>query len=212
MQMTEHGWFDLLVSCQVKPIVAGSWAQVFAKVVDDSTFSAGASEIDDFLGQVLHESDGLSRVEEGLNYNAERLTVVWPKRFPTLADAQPYARNPQSLANKVYGGRMGNTEPGDGYKYRGRGIIQITGKGNYQLVSDVLGIDLVAEPEKMAEPETALRAAIAWWEDKIPDSAMGDTLAITKRVNGGTLGLAHRQELTAKAAHEIQEVGSNDVA
>lgn len=210
MRMTEHGWFNLLVDCQVKPTVAATWASVFAAVVDDSTFSAGAKEIDDFLGQVLHESNGLQQMEEGLSYSAERLTVVWPRRFPTLESAAQFARNPEALANKVYGGRMGNTEPGDGYKYRGRGIIQITGKENYKLVSDILGIDIVTSPDKLAEPETALRAAIAWWEDRIPDSAMGDTLAITKRVNGGTLGLAHRQELTAKANQAIGE--ANDMA
>jgi putative chitinase len=175
------------------------WSIHFARVIDDSTFSAGEDEIHMFLGQVLHESGMLSGLEEGLNYSAERLMAVWPTRFPTLESAKPYARNGAVLANKVYGGRMGNVEPGDGFKFRGRGLLQVTGRDNYRAVGKILGIDLEKSPDLLSQPEMALRASIAWWEGNIPDELMGDIKKVTKRVNGGTVGLAHRVEVTDKA-------------
>lgn len=196
---TAHDWYDILIRCQVKPTVAAAWSEVFADVVKPGSFSQGDAEIDDFLGQVLHESAGLTRFSENLNYSAERLCDVWPTRFPTIEAARPYARNPESLANKVYGGRMGNTEPGDGWRYRGRGPIQLTGKDNYRAVGDLMGQDLVGLPELMEQPRYALEAAIAWWEDRIPDSMLGDTEKVSRRVNGGLIGLADRIELTHAA-------------
>lgn len=197
--MTPAEWCRILIACHVKPAVAAKWADVFADVVKPGTFSQGDAELDDFLGQVLHESEGLERLTENLNYSAERLTVVWPGRFPTKAEARPYAKNPEALANRVYGGRMGNTEPGDGWRYRGRGPIQLTGKDNYARVGDLMGQDLVSLPELMEQPRYALEACIAWWEDKIPDSMLGDPEKITRRVNGGLIGLADRQQLAGLA-------------
>lgn len=196
---TAHDWYDILVRCQVKPTVAAVWSEVFADVVKPGIFSQGDAEIDDFLGQVLHESAGLTQFSENLNYSADRLCKVWPSRFHTLADARPYERNPEALANRVYGGRMGNTEPGDGWRYRGRGPIQLTGKDNYRAVGDLMGQDLVGLPELMEQPRYALEAAIAWWEDRIPDSMLGDTEKVSRRVNGGLIGLADRIELTHAA-------------
>lgn len=196
---TAHDWYDILVRCQVKPTVAAVWSEVFADVVKPGSFSQGDAEIDDFLGQVLHESAGLIRFSENLNYSPERLCAVWPRRFQTLDDARPYARNPEALANRVYGGRMGNNEPGDGWRYRGRGPIQLTGKDNYRVVGDLMGQDLVSLPELMEQPRYALEAAIAWWEDRIPDSMLGDTEQVSRRVNGGLIGLADRIELTHAA-------------
>lgn len=199
MTRTAKEWNQILLASQVKPTVAAMWSIVFADVIGPDTFSQGDAEIDDFLGQVLHESSGLSRLSENLNYSAERLCAVWPKRFSTLADAQPYARNPEALANKVYGGRMGNTQAGDGWLYRGRGPIQLTGRDNYAAVGALLGMDLINEPELMEQPEIALRATVAWWEDRIPDSFLGDVEKVTKRVNGGLIGLADREHLTELA-------------
>ncbi len=200
---TAHDWYDILIACQVKPSVAAEWSEVFADVVGPDGFSAGDAELDDFLGQILHESQGLTRLEENLSYSAERLTVVWPSRFPTKAHAQPYARNPEALANKVYGGRMGNTEPGDAWRFRGRGPIQLTGRANYEFVGDLIGQDLTVIPELMGQPRYALEAAIAWWEDRIPDSMIGDPEKVTKRVNGGLIGLAHREDLTDAAREAL---------
>jgi len=200
---TAHDWYDILIACQVKPHVAAEWSEVFADVVKPDSFSAGDEDLSAFLGQILHESDGLTRLEENLSYSAERLTVVWPGRFPTKADAQPYARNPEALANKVYGGRMGNTEPGDGWKYRGRGPLQVTGRDNYRSVGGIVGQDLEAMPELLEQPRFALEACIAWWEDRIPDELLGDPEKTTRRVNGGLIGLAHREELTNAAREAL---------
>jgi putative chitinase len=195
-------WLEILVRCHVKPAVAARWAQVFARQVGAGTFSLGDAELDDFLGQILHESAGLTQFTENLHYSAERLCQVWPTRFPTLQEAQAFAYNPQALANRVYGGRMGNTQPGDGWKYRGRTPIQLTGKDAYRHVGALMEVDLVAEPDLLNQPDYALRAAILWWEDRIPDSMVGDPEKVTRRVNGGLIGLAdrtHRTELAQDA-------------
>lgn len=197
--LTEAEWRDVLLHCGVKAVTAVPWARVFSDVVTDTSFSKGVHEIDDFLGQVLHESAGLTQFEENLNYSAERLVQIWPKRFPTLADARPYARNPEALANRVYGGRMGNVELGDGWRFRGRGPIQLTGRDNYAFVGDLIGQDLTVMPELMAQPRYALEATIAWWEKKIPDSVIGDPEKVSMRVNGGLIGLADREHLTSLA-------------
>lgn len=199
MNLSLNEWRVALIRCGVRAATADRWAPVFASVVRADSFSMGAAEVDDFLGQVLHESGKMERIEEGLSYSAERLMAVWPTRFPTAADANLYAHNPAALANKVYGGRMGNVAPGDGYKFRGRGLIQVTGRSNYAAVGHALNMDLIGSPELLAEPDIALRASIAWWEGNIPDGIMGDITRVTKRVNGGTHGLDDRRQLTDKA-------------
>lgn len=197
-------WTEILTACGVKSATAARWAPVFAAAIRPGTFSAGEGELDDFLGQVLHESSMLERTEEALVYTtAARLCEVWPSRFRTTSDAAACVRNPQALANKVYGGRMGNVAPGDGYRYRGRGLVQVTGRDNYATVSRAIGIDLVSDPDKLSKPEAALAASIAWWEGRIPDSAMGNVRRITKLVNGGTAGLDDRARLAAKAARAL---------
>ena len=201
---TPRKWADILCACGVTPRTAARWAPVFAATIGPGTFSAGDGELGDFLGQVLHESALLERLEEGLVYTRpERLCEVWPSRFRAMADAQACVRNPQALANKVYGGRMGNMASGDGYRYRGRGLIQVTGRDNYAAVSRAIGVDLVSNPDKLSLPETALSASIAWWEGRIPDAAMGDVKRITKLVNGGTAGLDDRAKLAARAARAL---------
>jgi putative chitinase len=200
---TAHDWYNVLYMLGVEPSVAADWSEVFADVVGPETFSAGDEDLSAFLGQILHESGGLRYMTEQMNYSAERLTVVWPNRFPTKADAAPYANNPEALANKVYGGRMGNDQPGDGWRYRARTPLGITGKDNYAWLGHLLGRDFVGLPELLEQPRFALEAAIAWWENKIPDSLLGDIEKTTRRVNGGTLGLAHREDLTDKAREAL---------
>lgn len=195
--MTQLQWVSLLLSLRVRQNVAEKWAPAFAEFVTPEAFSLGKEEMDDFLGQVLHESGMLETIEENLSYSAQRLMVVWPKRFPTIEEAAPYARNPHALAERVYSGRMGNNLPGDGYKYRGRGILQITGKDNYAKVAQALGVDLLENPDLMLQPAISLRAAIAWWERNIPDGIIGNAGLVSRRVNGGTTGLADRENLTA---------------
>lgn len=197
---TAKQWADVLTRCGVKPATAERWAPVFSRHIGEKSFSAGLSELGDFLGQVLHESGMLERLEEGLTYTtADRICAVWPRRFACREDAAPYVRNPSGLANKVYGGRMGNTLSGDGYRFRGRGLLQVTGRDNYTAVGKALGLDLLTNAEMLAEPAVALRASIAWWEGNLPDSIMGDIVKVTRRVNGGTVGIEHRAQVTAAA-------------
>lgn len=203
MTRTAAEWNRILIQCRVKPTIAAAWSVVFADTIKAGSFNQGDLEVDDFLGQILHESHGLSQFCENLNYSPERLCQVWPTRFRTLADARPYARNPEALANRVYGGRMGNVEPGDGWRFRGRAPIQITGRDNYAMVGDLMGQDLTVMPELLEQPRFALEACILWWEDRIPDSMLGDPEKVTKRVNGGLIGLADREQLTALAGEAL---------
>jgi putative chitinase len=203
MKRTKEEWESILLECEVKPAIAALWSQVFADEVTEEKFSKGKEELDDFLGQILHESDHLTAFTEDMNYSALRLTQVWPNRFPTISDALPYANNPEALANRVYGGRMGNTQPGDGWKYRARSPIGLTGHDNYLWVGDKMGQDLVNQPELLEQPHYAIQAAILWWEGTIPDSMIGDAEKTTRRINGGLIGLNDRQKLVTEAGEAL---------
>lgn len=193
-------WALILAACQVSSMQVARWAPVFEEVVTDTSFSLGDAELDDFLGQILHESDGLNRLEEGLFYTTpERLMAVWPSRFKSTREATPYLRNSAELANKVYGGRMGNVDSGDGFKYRGGGLIMCTGKDNYAMLEAATGIPLVANPDMLRQPKTALQVSIAWWERRVPDEAMGNIQRVTRSVNGGTVGITDRISRTNAA-------------
>ena len=156
-----------------------------------------------FIGQCQHESANFTKLEEGLNYSASRLMAVWPSRFPNLDVANQYANNPQKLANKVYGGRMGNgnEESGEGYAYRGRGLIQMTGKEAYANCGSGLGVDFLSNPDLLSTPEYATLSAGWFWNKKgLNDLAdTGDYETMTKRINGGVLGLDDRKAKIAKA-------------
>jgi len=152
-----------------------------------------------FLAQCGHESGGFKAVSENLNYSAKGLATTFKKYFINEAGAAPYARNPQKIASKVYGGRMGNgpESTGDGFKFRGRGYIQLTGKDNYTRFAKFIGEDTVANPDLVATKYPLASAAFFFdsnilWAicDKGADSAT--VTAVTKRVNGGTIGLADR--------------------
>jgi putative chitinase len=148
-----------------------------------------------FIGQAMHESGGFKHMVENLNYSAKGLMATWPSRFPDMDTAEKYERNPEKIANKVYSGRMGNTEDGDGWKYRGRGIFQLTGKENYKNCSDGIGVDLIANPELLQEPKCAALSA-GWYYNKRNLNQYADIMDIetmTKRINGGTIGLEDRK-------------------
>jgi putative chitinase len=159
-----------------------------------------ANRLQYFLAQLGHESNGLTSREEGLNYSAARLMETWPSRFPTLDIAKQYERNPEKLANFVYGGRMGNVNPGDGYRFRGRGYIQLTGRETYREVGRVAGLDLETNPDLAAKPENAIRIACAYWTWKNinPACDVSDFTAVTKKINGGTIGLNDRLHWLSK--------------
>ena len=201
--MNSHGWTKLLLQMDAKASIAIEWGPVFASVVKPESFSSGQDEIDDFLGQIMHESAGLTRMSENLNYSAQRLMQVWPSRFKTLEDAVTCAHDPEKLANRVYGDRMGNDNPGDGWLYRGRGPIQLTGKNNYRHVGNLIGQDLVGIPDLAAQPHFALEIAIAWWEDSVPDSMLGDPSKVRQHVNNSLRGLAEVEHLAALARAEF---------
>lgn len=154
-----------------------------------------------WLGQLSVESGGFTHMVESLSYSAPRLVAVWPARFPTLGAATPYARNPEKLANKVYGDRMGNTQPGDGWRYIGRGFTQLTGRDNYATYGARIGVDLVGHPELAAEPITASLIAGAFWEAHGCNSKADadDIEGITRAINGGVVGLEERNTAVAKA-------------
>lgn len=154
-----------------------------------------------FIAQLEHES-GLKPISENLNYSAARLLVVFPKYFKTLKEAKLYERQPEKIANKIYSNRMGNGDESsnDGWKYRGRGFIQLTGLSNYSALSKSTGIDYINAPDKLLNESDAMIAALWFWSvnklNSIADE--DDILTITKKINGGQNGLAHRQELLAK--------------
>lgn len=158
-----------------------------------------------FLAQVSVESGRLTRLEENLHYSAERLMVVWPSRFKTHAEATRYAGNPQALANNVYGGRMGNVGPDDGWRYRGRGLKQLTGRANYLAYAKASGLDCVEHPELLLEPQHAADSA-AWFWARTGCSALadaGDVRALTMRINGGLTGLGERAAQAAAALRAL---------
>ena len=189
--MNTEQWRAALIELWVAPALADVWAPVFA----DNMPRMGSRSRAHFVSQVLHESGGLRYLAENLNYSAERLCAVWPKRFPNADRARPYAHDPEKLANYVYAGRMGNTEPGDGWKYFGRGLIQITGRSNYALMQELTGLQTLDDPDLLCEPGPALLSAVAWWGETVPDAENLSVDQVTRRVNGGLNGLADRQRL-----------------
>jgi putative chitinase len=147
-----------------------------------------------FIGQCMHESGGFKFLKENLNYSAKALMNTWPSRFPDADTAEKFERQPEKIANKVYSGRMGNTEDGDGAKYIGRGLIQLTGKDNYRAFGDAIGEDLVANPQLVEEPRYAALSA-GWFWNKRGLNALADAMDITTltiRINGGKIGIDDR--------------------
>ena len=182
---------------------AGQVARVFVPVLNTAMSRyqiVGAERIAAFIAQVGHESGHMTRLVENLNYGAEALRRNWPSRF-NVELASAVARKPEQIANIAYGNRMGNTAPGDGWKYRGRGLVQITGKNNYRACGEALGLDLIAQPELLEKPQYGCMSAAWFWASNglntLADAGKFD--AITQRINGGHNGAADRQELYARA-------------
>jgi putative chitinase len=174
-----------------------------------------------WLAHLYVESQGFARLEENLNYSALRLTQVWPSRFKTTAAATPYARNARALANKVYGGRMGNTGPNDGWLYRGGGWIMLTGKDNHRSASKWTGLDLVTHPEWARTPVVAsqiaadfcrVKGVIELWDEDDDEKVVStmaqhlrvneedDLIEGTEAINGGRIGLDHRRDALKRAS------------
>ena len=160
---------------------------------------SNANRLAHFLSQVAHESGDFKFVNENLNYGAKGLMSIFKKYFPTEALAKAYERQPQKIANKVYASRMGNGDEasGEGFKFRGRGYIQLTGKNNYKAFSDFIGEDCVANPDLVATKYPLTSAAFFFHTNKLWDvcdkgHSHDVVVAVTKRVNGGTIGIEDR--------------------
>src|SRR3954469_4014232 len=153
------------------------------------------------MAQISHECGAGHDVVENLNYTAGRMMQVWPSRFPTMASAQPYAGNPRALANKVYNGRMGNAAGSDdGWKFRGRGAAQTTGREGYARLANATGLDLLNHPDLVNDPQHFLQCGVADFVlcGCLPFAKADDVVNVTRRLNGGTVGLAQRQQWLAK--------------
>ena len=146
-----------------------------------------------FIGQCMHESGGFKNLTENLNYSAKGLMNTWPSRFPDMDTAEKYAHNLEKIASKVYAGRMGNLTPEDAGKYIGRGLIQLTGRENYANCGLGLGVDLLGHPDWLATPQYAALSAGWYWNKKGLNALVDDIETMTKRINGGLIGLDDRK-------------------
>lgn len=176
-----------------------------AKMVKDAALAALAkagitnpTEMAMFMGQMDTESGGFKSLSENLNYSASTLMKLFGKKLSGgMQQAQQIAsQGAQAVANFIYGNRMGNTAPDDGFKYRGRGIIQLTGKDNYEKYGKMLGLDLVNNPDLAADPKVAAQIAVAYWKTRVPAAAAqsGDVKTVTQAINGGQNGAASREQ------------------
>jgi len=159
-----------------------------------------------WLGQLMQESGKFKFLEENLNYSADGLLRVFQKYF-TPAEAMAYARHPQDIANHVYANRMGNSDEasGEGWRYRGRGLIQLTGKSNYTAASQALNYDFIQDPNSLLEPYWAAMSAAWFWADRGCNALadLEDYEGITRKINGGTNGLENRLAFTEEAASAL---------
>jgi putative chitinase len=158
-----------------------------------------------FVAQCAHESGGFKFLKENLNYRAESLMKTFPKYFPDLATAKQYEKKPEKIANRVYGNRMGNGDEstGDGFRYMGRGLIQLTGKNNYTLFAAAIDTPLEQVPEYLQTFEGAVQSACWFWEQNNLNqwADKKDIMTLTKRINGGTIGLEDRIKHYNHALH-----------
>ena len=203
---------EQLKALHISPDLADPLNATFIKFKIDTPRKQAA-----FLGQCGHECGNFKIFEENLNYRAETLCKLWPKRFPTLEFAKQYEKNPRKIANSVYASRMGNRDEasGDGFRFRGRGAIQLTGHSGYYHAGQALGVDFVMQPELVATPLYALMTAGWFWsthscnelaESGAPLDAEGRPtwIALTKKINGGTIGLADRVKHTLQAISVLE--------
>lgn len=158
-----------------------------------------------FLGQCAHESNGFTTLVENLNYRADSLCKIWPNHFPSLEFAMQYNRQAEKIANRVYANRMGNSDEasGDGWAYRGRGLIQLTGRDNYKYCGKAIGVDLEENPEYLETPKYAALSAGWYWAIHRLNNIASDIIAVTKKINGGTIGLEDRVARTERALNVL---------
>ena len=180
------------------------WAEALNKILPDYDINT-PQRVAAFIAQAAHESGNFTALHENLNYRAETLRKVFPKYFPTDDLAQQYAHNQEAIANRVYANRMGNgpEESGDGFRYCGRGLIQLTGQQNYQNFADSIETPLDQIPDFLQTFEGAVQSACWFWENNNLNqyADTDDILTMTKRINGGTIGLEDRKKHYEHAKH-----------
>ena len=202
----------ILTKEQLAQIIPGNpyidhWYDALSQALPDYDINT-PQRIASFLAQCAHESGGFVFLQENLNYRAESLSRVWPKYFPPDIAAE-YAHNPERIANRAYANRMGNgpESSGDGWAHCGRGLIQLTGRSNYQAFADSIETAIEDIPHYLATFEGAVQSACWFWEsnnlNQYADN--GDLLTMTKKINGGTLGLDDR---TKRYQHALQVMGA----
>jgi len=206
---------DQLIAANIKQSVAEKWLPYVQQALNRFDITS-EKQVAAWIAQTAHESGGYVNLTENLNYSDVGLAGTWPNRFAEIdpstkkpkKDAKGFNipnrfakalhRNPEAIANVVYGGRLGNgpIESGDGWKHRGMGLKQLTGKENHKRCGDALGIDFISNPEKLLEPEYASLSAAWFWVDKKCGSLADadDFVGLTKRINGGTIGLQDREK------------------
>jgi putative chitinase len=189
---------------------AEEWVEAINEILPDFEINT-PKRVAAFLAQCGHESGGFMVLKENLNYSAEGLNKIFKKYFPTLESAQPYARQPEKIANRVYSNRMGNGDEasGDGWKYRGRGPIQLTGKDNYRAFANDYFEDpqtLLDDPDLLIDhiPTSLLAAVWFWQKNKLNKEAdAGDIKTMTRKINGGFIGLEDRIKHYEHALHVL---------
>jgi putative chitinase len=199
---------DKLAACLPGNPYIEHWHEALCKILPDYDIST-PQRVGAFLAQTAHESGGYKALKENLNYRAETLMKVWPHYFPNMDVANHYAHNQEAIANRAYAGRMGNGDEasGDGWSYCGRGLIQLTGKNNYQSFADSIQTDISQIPAYLQTFEGAIQSACWFWENNNLNACAdaGDIVKMTKIINGGELGLDDR---TARYNHALQVLGS----
>lgn len=198
-----------LTIAQLKQMVTGMpyadhWHSALTQLLPDYEINT-PKRIAAFIAQCAHESGGFRFLSENLNYKAESLMKVFPKYFHDMDTARAYAKKPEKIANKIYANRMGNGDEasGDGFRYRGRGLIQLTGKDNYTWFAASLEISPEEAAEYMQTFEGAAQSACWFWETNNlnREADAGDILKMTKKINGGTIGLEDRKKHYEHALH-----------
>lgn len=200
----------ILTKDQLKQMVKNPyidhWYSALEQLLDDYEITT-PQRVAAFIAQCAHESGNFVFIKENLNYKAASLRKVFPKYFPSDELAAQYANKPEMIANRVYANRMGNGDEasGDGYRYCGRGLIQLTGKDNYTFFAGSLDISVEEAAEYLATFEGACQSACWFWESNNLNqwADKGDILTLTKRINGGTIGLEDRIKHYEHALHVL---------
>lgn len=201
----------ILTEEQLNELIPGNpyvsyWHNAMSRCLPDYDINS-PQRVAAFVAQCAHESGGFKFLKENLNYRAESLVRTWPRHFPDLATAKRYERKQEMIANRAYANRMGNGDEasGDGWKFLGRGLIQLTGRNNYQAFADSIETPIDDIPEYLQTFEGAVQSACWFWEtnnlNKWAD--LGDIVTLTKKINGGTIGLADRQKHYDHALHVL---------